>query len=136
MCGFAGAMGGPVTTDAVCAMARMLKHRGPDDSGVWVDAEAGIGLGHARLSIIDLSAAGHQPMTSPAGRYVLAFNGEIYNHEALRAELRKSGDQPMWRGHSDTETLLACFDVWGIERTVTSCAGMFAFGVWDRSTRE
>jgi asparagine synthase (glutamine-hydrolysing) len=136
MCGFAGAMGGAVTPDAVCTMARMLKHRGPDDSGVWVDAEAGIGLGHARLSIIDLSAAGHQPMTSPAGRYVLAFNGEIYNHEALREELRKSGQQPTWRGHSDTETLLACFDAFGIERTVTSSVGMFAFGVWDQSTRE
>src|SRR5688572_16939637 len=137
MCGFAGVMAGAdIEPDAVWAMARTLKHRGPDDTGVWVDAEARIGLGHTRLSIIDLSAAGHQPMRSPSGRFVLAFNGEIYNHLAMREELRKSGYEPAWRGHSDTETLLAYFDAFGIERTVVASVGMFAFAVWDCAGRE
>jgi asparagine synthase (glutamine-hydrolysing) len=116
-------------------MTRALAHRGPDDEGVWVDSEAGIGLGHRRLSIVDLSPAGHQPMVSHSGRYVITFNGEIYNHADLRAELRAQGREPAWRGHSDTETLLAGFDVWGIKATLERASGMFAFGVWDKKER-
>src|SRR3990172_7335802 len=88
------------------AMAQQLERRGPDDSGVWADADSGLTLAHRRLSILDLSAAGHQPMFSHPGRFVITFNGEIYNH----LELRKQLQQAPWRGHSDTETLLAGFD--------------------------
>jgi asparagine synthase (glutamine-hydrolysing) len=108
-------------------MADTLTHRGPDDSGTWVNARAGIALGHRRLSIVDLSAAGHQPMRSDSGRYVIAFNGEIYNHLELRAELEGIA----WRGHSDTETLLAGIEAWGIETTLKKTVGMFAIALWD-----
>jgi asparagine synthase (glutamine-hydrolysing) len=137
MCGIAGALWrGRAAEESVArgvgAMVNPLRHRGPDDNGMWCDAEAGVGFVHARLSIIDLTAAGHQPMRSASGRYVITFNGEIYNHLELRAELATAGCEPEWRGHSDTETLLAAFDVWGIETTATKAVGMFAFGVWDR----
>lgn len=114
------------------AMALAIAHRGPDDFGVWVDAGAGIALAHRRLAIVDLSSAGHQPMVSKSGRFVLVFNGEIYNHLALRKEL---GDVCAWRGHSDTETLLAGFKAWGIQETVKRAIGMFAFAVWDKANR-
>ena len=113
-------------------MAAAIAHRGPNDAGVWVDTDARIALGHRRLSIVDLSPAGHQPMLSGSGRYVIAFNGEIYNHLDCRASLAMT---TTWRGHSDTETLLAGFDAWGIQATVERCIGMFAFAVWDRQTR-
>ena len=112
-------------------MGEAIVHRGPDDSGVWIDANAGIGLSHRRLSVLDLSPAGHQPMVSASGRYVIAFNGEIYNHLDLR---RQSGDRG-WRGHSDTETLLAGFELWGIEQTLQRAVGMFAIALWDRVGR-
>lgn len=116
MCGFVGTWcgrdGGIDDAESVLRMARAIAHRGPDDSGVWTDALTGIALAHRRLSIIDLSPAGHQPMTSGGGRYVIAFNGEIYNHMGLRKALEKGG-VPGWRGHSDTETLLAGFVRWG-----------------------
>ena len=148
MCGFAGFL----TTDpgrlgdleAVSTrMALAIQHRGPDDAGAWVDAQAGIALGHRRLSILDLSPAGHQPMVSASGRYVVAFNGEIYNHLALRAELEQIPPGPPfskgggfeWRGHSDTETLLAGFEAWGIEATLKKTVGMFAIALWDREER-
>ena len=128
MCGIAGILGGRSADAAtVTRMTRSLAHRGPDDEGVWVDGDQSIALGHRRLSIIDLSPAGHQPMSSPAGRYVITFNGEIYNYRDLRADLSVE-----WRGHSDTETLLAGFDSWGIKRTLERAIGMFAFAVWDR----
>jgi asparagine synthase (glutamine-hydrolysing) len=114
-------------------MADRIVHRGPDDSGVWCDADAGLALGFRRLSIIDLSSAGHQPMASASGRYVVAYNGEIYNHLELRKELDAAGAAPAWRGHSDSETLLACIDAWGLERTLTACVGMFALALWDRA---
>ena len=103
--------------------------------GLWVDAQAGIALGHRRLSIVDLSPAGHQPMHSAGERFVLAFNGEIYNHLDLRAELEAAGAAPAWRGHSDTETLLAAFEQWGLEATLKRTVGMFAIALWDRRER-
>ena len=140
MCGFAGFL----TTDAgvlgspeavATRMALAIQHRGPDDAGVWVDVQAGIALGHRRLSIVDLSPAGHQPMHSAGERFVLAFNGEIYNHLDLRAELEAAGAAPAWRGHSDTETLLAAFEQWGLEATLKRTVGMFAIALWDRRER-
>lgn len=112
-------------------MALAIQHRGPDDAGAWADAQAGMALGFRRLSIVDLSAAGHQPMHSAGGRYVITFNGEIYNHLALRAELGAL----QWRGHSDTETLLAGFEAWGVEETLKKTVGMFAIALWDVQTR-
>src|SRR5262245_51985665 len=101
-------------------MAQQIATRGPDDSGVWLDPEAGIAFAHRRLSILDLSEAGHQPMVSGSGRFVITFNGEIYNHLELRRQLdSRAGQEKLpWRGHSDTETLLAGFDAWGVEETL------------------
>ena len=140
MCGLTGFWQMERTqADAMAAistrMADRIAHRGPDDSGVWVDAEHGIALAHRRLSIIDLSPAGHQPMFSASGRYVLLLNGEIYNYLELRQQLEESGSAPMWRGHSDTEILLACIEAWGLERTLKASVGMFALAVWDRTQR-
>ena len=139
MCGLTGFWQPGAHADALApiarAMAARIAHRGPDDDGVWTDAEAGIALAHRRLSILDLSPAGHQPMPSASGRWVIAFNGEIYNHLQLRAELERAGAAPAWRGHSDTETLLACFEAWGVERTLQASVGMFAIALWDRSER-
>jgi asparagine synthase (glutamine-hydrolysing) len=112
-------------------MAQAIESRGPDAFGAWADPEAGIALAHRRLAIVDLTPAGAQPMVGAAGRYVLAFNGEIYNHLKLRAELTGVD----WRGHSDTETLLAGFEVWGVEATLQRTIGMFAFALWDREQR-
>jgi len=114
-------------------MGQAIGHRGPDDFGIWTDAEAGLGLVHRRLSIVDLSAAGHQPMQSASGRYVIVFNGEIYNHLALRSQLERAGLAPAWRGHSDTETMQAGFDAWGVAPTLKACVGMFAFALWDKA---
>jgi asparagine synthase (glutamine-hydrolysing) len=118
----------------VRSMSEALRHRGPDDMGVWLDAGPGIALGHRRLAVLDLTPAGHQPMLSQSSRYVLSYNGEIYNHLAMRADLEAS-ETLNWRGHSDTETLLAGFDRWGIEATLRRSVGMFAFALWDRDTR-
>jgi asparagine synthase (glutamine-hydrolysing) len=112
-------------------MRDRLLHRGPDDAGVWLDAKAGIALGHRRLSILDLSPAGHQPMISTSGRYVLIFNGEIYNHLELR-RLVEASSQLSWRGYSDTESLLAAIEYWGLEKTLKKTVGMFALALWDR----
>ena len=113
-------------------MANTIIHRGPDAAGYWKDENSGIALGHRRLSILELSVAGAQPMHSICGRYVVAFNGEIYNHLDLRHEL----ENHQWRGHSDTETLLAGFSSWGIANTIERCVGMFAFAVWDKREQE
>jgi asparagine synthase (glutamine-hydrolysing) len=137
MCGLAGFLnlnGGfhaDTARAAVLAMAATLRHRGPDDEGAWLDEQAGIALSHRRLSILDLSPAGHQPMVSACGRYVVAFNGEIYNHRELRGDLRDSS----WRGHSDTETLLAAVAHWGVEGALERFVGMFVFALWDRQER-
>ncbi|MFY8042109.1 MAG: asparagine synthetase B family protein, partial [Rhodoferax sp.] len=115
-------------------MANAISHRGPDSDGYWIDPQASIGLAHRRLAIVDLSPAGAQPMFSVSGRYVLAFNGEIYNHVRLRDALEREGKvSANWQGHSDTETLLAGFDAWGIEGTLKQSVGMFAVAVWDRT---
>ena len=113
-------------------MSAAIAHRGPDTGGIWWDESAPLVLGHRRLSVLDLSSAGHQPMLSACGRYVIAFNGEIYNHLALREKLARKGQTPNWRGHSDTETLLACFAAWGLEKTLQASVGMFAIAVWDK----
>jgi asparagine synthase (glutamine-hydrolysing) len=116
-------------------MGATLHHRGPDDAGVWVDSTAGIALAHRRLSILDLSPEGHQPMHSASGRYVIAFNGEIYNHLDIRREIELLDESPRWRGHSDTEVMLAAFEHWGIEGALTRFVGMFALALWDRQER-
>ena len=140
MCGIVGFVGGLAGDDKFAdsavlqRMADTIKTRGPDDAGYWADSDRRIGLGHRRLSIVDLSPAGHQPMVSGSGRYVVVYNGEIYNHLDCRASLAMSGASVEWRGHSDTETLLAGFDAWGILGTVERCIGMFAFAVWDKKT--
>lgn len=141
MCGITGfihrANGGVASTSSLVGMLETIHHRGPDDCGVWTDDRCGVALGHRRLSILDLSPAGHQPMESSCGRFVIVFNGEIYNHNELRENIEKSGHLPNggWRGHSDTETLLASFSVWGIEKTLQSTVGMFALALWDKHER-
>ena len=131
MCGLAGIFAPDSRipedfTEIVRRMALQLQHRGPDDAGVWADYHRGIAFGHRRLSILDLSAAGHQPMHSSNHRFVLAFNGEIYNHLDIRKELDNSGKAIKWHGHSDTETLLNAFERWGVEATLRRAVGMFA----------
>ncbi len=139
MCGITGFLPCP-PDDAALSIKQMtdaLQHRGPDNSGIWLDQEHGVGLGHRRLAIVDLSPAGHQPMHSASGRYVIVFNGEVYNHLSLRKQLEAGGAlQRVWQGHSDTETLLACFETWGITKSLQNFVGMFAFAVWDRQKRQ
>lgn len=132
MCGIVGLLGAGAQSEAALnvtasRMADALRHRGPDDAGTWTDAEVGVAIGHRRLAIMDLSPAGHQPMVSSTGRYVIVFNGEIYNHLELRKELPEG----VWKGLSDTETLLAGVEVWGLEETLQRCVGMFAIALWD-----
>jgi asparagine synthase (glutamine-hydrolysing) len=134
MCGIAGFItnkkySNNELVNAVSIMSDEIFYRGPDSNGVWTDNNKGIALSHRRLSVLDVSCAGHQPMVSNTGRYVLTFNGEIYNHNSLR---KRIGSGHLWKGRSDTETLLAAFEVWGIKRTLIDCEGMFAFAVWDR----
>ena len=139
MCGIAGVLRNPadglVPPPLLLAMGETLRHRGPDGQGTWTDGAAGIGLSHSRLAIVELSDAGAQPMLSHCGRYVLAFNGEIYNHRALRRDLESFGKVD-WRGHSDTEVLLSAIERWGLEHTLRQCNGMFAIALWDRKNRE
>jgi asparagine synthase (glutamine-hydrolysing) len=116
-------------------MSGALQHRGPDHGGQWIDDASRVALGHRRLAIVELSAAGDQPMHSASGRYVLVFNGEIYNHDDIRREVTAAGLAPSWRGHSDTETLLAAVEAWGISGALERSIGMFALAVWDRGER-
>lgn len=139
MCGIAGLLdfGGTLSRhqlhDIASSMSKCLAYRGPDDEGIWLDSEATAALAHRRLSIVDLSPAGHQPMISSNGRYVITYNGEIYNHEDLRPELAARGAR--FRGHSDTEVMLEGFSAYGIGATIKRLIGMFAIGIWDRHTR-
>ncbi|WP_022683584.1 asparagine synthase (glutamine-hydrolyzing) [Sphingobium bisphenolivorans] len=138
MCGLTGGWSRkdfPLLQSALPRMSRALQHRGPDDADLWCDDEAGIALAHNRLSIVDLSAAGRQPMASASGRWVIVYNGEIYNHGDVRRDLESEGAVPAWRGHSDTETLLAAVERWGVEESLRRATGMFAFALWDRSER-
>ncbi|MEW6682142.1 MAG: asparagine synthase (glutamine-hydrolyzing) [Nitrospirota bacterium] len=137
MCGLAGMLGlkaldKPNVSSVTRQMIGQLHHRGPDDQGVWCDTDAGIALGHRRLSILDLSPEGHQPMHSACGRYVIAFNGEVYNFGEIKAALEKQGADPKWRGHSDTEVVLAAISAWGLKQALARFVGMFAFAIWDR----
>jgi asparagine synthase (glutamine-hydrolysing) len=136
MCGIAGVLGGPSRAALLIDLARMtgaVVHRGPDSAGVWLDESAGLALGHRRLAIVDLTDTGAQPMVSACGRYAITYNGELYNTEELRAELAAKGD--VFRGHSDTEVLLAGLARWGLEVTLKKLVGIFAFGFWDRENR-
>lgn len=139
MCGIAGfLLPDPIATSEAldrmaAAMADAVEHRGPDDAGTWSDAAAGIALGHRRLSILDLSPAGHQPMVSDDGRFVLSFNGEIYNFLELRNALAALGH--IFRGHSDTEVLLGAIRQWGLEEALRRCNGMLALALWDAEHR-
>lgn len=137
MCGIVGFLGGTTWGEGgderlVTRMARALESRGPDSAGSWADPIRRVAFGHRRLAIIDVTVAGHQPMQSASSRYMMSFNGEIYNHMALRAELERAGKARDWRGHSDTETLLAGFDAWGVQATLEKAVGMFAIALWDR----
>lgn len=139
MCGIVGIATNKGWTHAslneqASAMANTMGHRGPDDHGVWVDEHQGLAFGHRRLSIQDLSSAGHQPMHSESGRSVIVFNGEIYNFHDIAHKLRQKGHK--LRGHSDTEVLLESIEEWGVESTLQRCRGMFAFSIWDRKNQE
>jgi asparagine synthase (glutamine-hydrolysing) len=142
MCGLAGFWRStPVSAEllrkASLAMAAAIDHRGPDDAGVWCDPMSGFVVAHRRLAILDLSSAGHQPMLSASERYVIAFNGEIYNHQKIRQVLvSNSALQQTWCGNSDTETLLAAIEAWGLVRALRFCVGMFAFALFDRRERK
>jgi asparagine synthase (glutamine-hydrolysing) len=140
MCGIAGFVGGNWANRAQVAstlaqMNRRIAHRGPDQADVWLDMEGRAGLAFRRLAIIDLTAAGNQPMQSHSGRYVIVYNGEIYNYQALREELSGAGAAPNWNGHSDTETFLAAIECWGIKAALERSTGMFAFALWDKAER-
>ena len=140
MCGIAGILDPTASTGAdrlgalASTMASMVEHRGPDDSGVWVDAEAGVAFGHRRLAVIDLGVGGAQPMVSPSGRWVMVYNGEIYNHVEVRHRLERAG--VIFRSSSDTEVLLAAVERWGVDRALDACEGMFAVALWDKRDRE
>lgn len=138
MCGITGILGDVRERETLAArggaMAATLRHRGPDDGGVWTEPEAGLALAHRRLSILDLSPEGRQPMASACSRFLVVFNGEIYNFRELRRELDQSG-RTHWRGHSDTEVMLAAIAAWGVEVALRRFVGMFAFALWDRGSR-
>lgn len=138
MCGFTGFWHPDgCSREATAQLAELtdaIVHRGPDDSGVWVDPECGVALGFRRLAIVDLSHEGHQPMKSAEGRYQIVFNGEIYNHRDIRRELENSGCR--FRGHSDTEVILAAVEKWGPRAAVEKLVGMFAIALWDRAENE
>lgn len=138
MCGIAGLwspdLSAATRADTIRAMTRCIAHRGPDADGVWLAAEAPVALGHRRLAIIDLTESGAQPMASRSGRWMIVFNGEIYNYRTLRDRLARQGVS--FRGSSDTEVLLAAIEAWGIKRALQESVGMFAFGLWDRERRE
>lgn len=138
MCGIAGLLGlrSGVTEQTIQTMTGRIVPRGPDSSGCWIDQDRKVGFGHRRLAIIDLTEAGHQPMHSGCSRYTVTYNGEIYNFTELRRELEVSGQAPAWRGHSDTEVMLAVFSAFGVREGLSRLHGMFALAVWDHQRRE
>jgi asparagine synthase (glutamine-hydrolysing) len=141
MCGIAGFVGGEWASarEVASVLDRMnvaIRHRGPDNSDIWMDPDARVAFAHDRLAIIDRSPAGNQPMQSPSGRWVTSYNGEIYNHQEIRDQLQQAGLGHPWKGHSDTETLLAAIDAWGVRKALQRCKGMFALALWDRSERK
>ena len=141
MCGLAGLLSRASAPAAdigeiVATMTGSLAHRGPDAEGIWTDREAGFAFGHRRLSIVDVSAAGAQPMHSSSGRWVTVYNGELYNTEDIRAELARVGHVVEWRGHSDTEVILEAVSVWGVQASIEKFNGIFALALWDRRERE
>lgn len=139
MCGISGCFNASYNKDSAFTSSGKtspIKHRGPDASGVWSDVSAGLELSHVRLSVLEISEAGTQPMHSSCDRFAISFNGEIYNHLALRSQLEKEGQAPLWRGQSDTETLLACFSTWGVRRTLQATVGMFALALWDKQQQQ
>ena len=137
MCGITGFYSNSLSTfnNVIVDMNSAISHRGPDTNGVWLDKNSGIVLGHQRLSIIDVSSLGNQPMQSNSGRYILTYNGEIYNYLEIRKELKKNNSNIKWRSNSDTETLIESIDFWGLESTLQKIDGMFAFGLWDQKNR-
>ena len=132
MCGIIGGVSSAFNANQIRKALDSIGHRGPNGNGVWRDELDNIILGHVRLSVLDLSIAGHQPMVSKCGRYVIAFNGEIYNHQILRSELKNKFGVSEWDGDSDTESLLNSISYFGLKETLTKCSGMFAFALWDR----
>ena len=138
MCGIVGFLTDKeFDSQTILGMTKELVHRGPDSEGIWFDNEVGMALGHTRLAILDLSENGKQPMISPSGRYVISYNGEIYNHLKIRKEINKSTSQNIsWKGNSDTETILHSFDTWGVKKSLKNFTGQFAFGVWDRKKKK
>lgn len=136
MCGIAGFYSDQYISMNVEQVCKSIAHRGPDSSGSWVDDFGKLTLLHTRLSIIDLSASGQQPMHSECGRFTLIFNGEIYNHLKLRKRLEKENRAPKWHGHSDTETLLACITAWGVDITLKATVGMFSIALWDKLEKQ
>jgi asparagine synthase (glutamine-hydrolysing) len=137
MCGIAGLISdNPIGRDVLERMTRSIVQRGPDDSGHWLADGGRVGFGHRRLSVIDLTAAGHQPMHSASGRFTITFNGEIYNHHDLRMQLEREGMAPEWRGHSDTEVLLEAISAWGVRAALDRASGMFSLGLWDGQRAE
>lgn len=139
MCGIVGVLGSKTnllpSSSVLELMTDRLTHRGPDRGDLWENPSQNVALGHRRLSIVDLSSCGDQPIFSNDGRLVLTFNGEIYNHLNLRASLQLEGHEISWRGHSDSETLVECLSAWGVEKTLKKIVGMFAFGLWDTEYR-
>ena len=143
MCGFVGFLGNKFLKNndfaksTLISMAKSLNHRGPDAHGYWIDVDYSLFLAHRRLSIVDLSKAGNQPMVSHSQRYVLAYNGEIYNHIELRGLIEKKAKFNLrWQGKSDTETLLALIDFFGLEKALHMLEGMYSFALWDRKFHE
>ena len=136
MCGIAGYLGEiPNSNNLLFEMINAVNHRGPDNHGIWFDENAGIGFAHSRLSILDISSAGHQPMHSVSNNLVMIFNGEIYNHNEIRSELEKISNRN-WNGHSDTETLLAAIEEWGLDNALRKTKGMFALALWDKFNKK
>jgi asparagine synthase (glutamine-hydrolysing) len=132
MCGILGIIGEKIEQDDLKALLNGINHRGPDSFGIWKEDTFGISFGHRRLAILDLTPSGHQPMESHDGRYVIVFNGEIYNYLELQRELKFKN----WKGHSDTEIMLQCFTEWGIDKTLEKLTGMFAFALWDKELKK